>query len=209
VAVTPGSGLGGPPGARPAAPAAPPPPPAPALRCFPSLPAEPRLPAPSVPACLLPSAHWAASYPLSALACVFLQAARRALHFPESAARRLSLEAVLRWVAARASSSAVFREACLKPAWCCVVHSGMARDAIPEVHWVLTVDFCPGNFLPHRGHSGCVNRLCWNESGSLLASASDDRKVGQAGRQACVGVVPASSKGGSWGRGFAWWPRGS
>ncbi|PRW39165.1 WD and tetratricopeptide repeats 1-like [Chlorella sorokiniana] len=28
-----------------------------------------------------------------------------------------------------------------------------------------------------RGHSGCVNRLCWNESGSLLASGSDDRKV--------------------------------
>lgn len=27
------------------------------------------------------------------------------------------------------------------------------------------------------GHSGCVNRLCWNESGSLLASGSDDRKV--------------------------------
>lgn len=28
-----------------------------------------------------------------------------------------------------------------------------------------------------RGHSGCVNRLCWNETGSLLASGSDDRKV--------------------------------
>lgn len=27
------------------------------------------------------------------------------------------------------------------------------------------------------GHSGCVNRLCWNETGSLLASGSDDRKV--------------------------------
>ncbi|KAL4428996.1 hypothetical protein ABPG77_006035 [Micractinium sp. CCAP 211/92] len=51
------------------------------------------------------------------------QAAQRALHFPESAARRLSIEAIL------------------------------------------------------RGHHGCVNRLNWNESGSLLASGSDDRKV--------------------------------
>ncbi len=28
-----------------------------------------------------------------------------------------------------------------------------------------------------RGHHGCVNRLNWNESGSLLASGSDDRKA--------------------------------
>ena len=29
-----------------------------------------------------------------------------------------------------------------------------------------------------RGHQGCVNRLHWNEAGSLLASGSDDRMVG-------------------------------
>ena len=28
-----------------------------------------------------------------------------------------------------------------------------------------------------RGHTGCVNRLAWNEAGTLLASASDDRQV--------------------------------
>eukprot|EP00887_Chlorella_sp_A99_P002411 scaffold10.g2411.t1 len=28
-----------------------------------------------------------------------------------------------------------------------------------------------------RGHSGCVNRLHWNEAGTMLASASDDRTV--------------------------------
>jgi WD40 repeat protein len=28
-----------------------------------------------------------------------------------------------------------------------------------------------------EGHDGCVNRLAWNESGSMLASASDDLKV--------------------------------
>ena len=27
------------------------------------------------------------------------------------------------------------------------------------------------------GHRGCVNRLAWNEDGSLLASGSDDRQV--------------------------------
>ena len=26
-------------------------------------------------------------------------------------------------------------------------------------------------------HDGCVNRLAWNEDGSLLASGSDDRQV--------------------------------
>lgn len=28
-----------------------------------------------------------------------------------------------------------------------------------------------------NGHQGCVNRLAWNEDGSLLASGSDDRQV--------------------------------
>ena len=28
-----------------------------------------------------------------------------------------------------------------------------------------------------RGHAGCVNRLAWNSSGTLLASGSDDCKV--------------------------------
>ena len=28
-----------------------------------------------------------------------------------------------------------------------------------------------------RGHSGCVNRLAWNDAGTLLASGSDDRRV--------------------------------
>ena len=28
-----------------------------------------------------------------------------------------------------------------------------------------------------RGHMGCVNRLAWNEEGSLLASGSDDRQA--------------------------------
>lgn len=28
-----------------------------------------------------------------------------------------------------------------------------------------------------RGHRGCVNRLAWNEAGTLLASGSDDRRV--------------------------------
>ena len=27
------------------------------------------------------------------------------------------------------------------------------------------------------GHDGCVNRLAWNEDGSMLASGSDDRRV--------------------------------
>jgi WD and tetratricopeptide repeat-containing protein 1 len=27
------------------------------------------------------------------------------------------------------------------------------------------------------GHSGCVNRLAWNQDGSMLASASDDCQV--------------------------------
>jgi WD and tetratricopeptide repeat-containing protein 1 len=31
-----------------------------------------------------------------------------------------------------------------------------------------------------QGHQGCVNRLAWNEDGSLLASASDDCQVSQA-----------------------------
>ena len=31
--------------------------------------------------------------------------------------------------------------------------------------------------VPLRGHRGCVNRLCWNQSGSLLASVSDDTKI--------------------------------
>ncbi len=29
-----------------------------------------------------------------------------------------------------------------------------------------------------QGHEGCVNRLAWNEEGTLLASGSDDRRVG-------------------------------
>lgn len=28
-----------------------------------------------------------------------------------------------------------------------------------------------------NGHTGCVNRLAWNQDGSLLASASDDCQV--------------------------------
>ena len=28
-----------------------------------------------------------------------------------------------------------------------------------------------------EGHEGCVNRVCWSEDGTLLASASDERKV--------------------------------
>ena len=28
-----------------------------------------------------------------------------------------------------------------------------------------------------KGHGGCVNRLAWNKTGSLLASGSDDRRV--------------------------------
>ena len=28
-----------------------------------------------------------------------------------------------------------------------------------------------------EGHEGCVNRVCWNQDGTFLASASDDRKV--------------------------------
>lgn len=28
-----------------------------------------------------------------------------------------------------------------------------------------------------HGHAGCVNRLAWNEDGSMLASASDDLRV--------------------------------
>jgi WD40 repeat protein len=28
------------------------------------------------------------------------------------------------------------------------------------------------------GHDGCVNRLAWNEDGSMLATASDDCQVG-------------------------------
>ncbi len=28
-----------------------------------------------------------------------------------------------------------------------------------------------------EGHDGCVNRICWNRAGSLLASGSDDRRV--------------------------------
>ena len=28
-----------------------------------------------------------------------------------------------------------------------------------------------------KGHRGCVNRLCWNEQGTLLASGSDDTRV--------------------------------
>lgn len=34
------------------------------------------------------------------------------------------------------------------------------------------------------GHTGCVNRLAWNQDGSLLASASDDCQV-QRRRRAC------------------------
>jgi WD40 repeat protein len=29
-----------------------------------------------------------------------------------------------------------------------------------------------------HGHAGCVNRLAWSEAGDLLASASDDLRVG-------------------------------
>ena len=29
-----------------------------------------------------------------------------------------------------------------------------------------------------NGHEGCVNRIAWNEEGTMLASGSDDRKVG-------------------------------
>ena len=28
-----------------------------------------------------------------------------------------------------------------------------------------------------EGHEGCVNRVCWNQDGTFLASASDDRKA--------------------------------
>eukprot|EP00879_Flechtneria_rotunda_P011475 GHRR01011988.1.p1 GENE.GHRR01011988.1~~GHRR01011988.1.p1 ORF type:complete len:100 (+),score=4.40 GHRR01011988.1:230-529(+) len=31
------------------------------------------------------------------------------------------------------------------------------------------------------GHGGCVNRVAWNEDGSMLASASDDCQVGKPG----------------------------
>ncbi len=27
------------------------------------------------------------------------------------------------------------------------------------------------------GHEGCVNRVCWSQDGTFLASGSDDRKV--------------------------------
>ena len=30
-----------------------------------------------------------------------------------------------------------------------------------------------------QGHEGCVNRLAWNEDGTILASGSDDRRVRQ------------------------------
>lgn len=63
------------------------------------------------------------------------QRARRRLGFPESAARKLSVEAVL------------------------------------------------------RGHRGCVNRLAWNEAGTLLASGSDDRQVRKEWKDACIAAT--------------------
>lgn len=61
------------------------------------------------------------------------------------------------------------------------------------------------------GHDGCVNRLAWNEDGSMLASASDDCQVGTRQLQAMQSQVYALSadvqypagpsmpgRGGSW-----------
>lgn len=45
-----------------------------------------------------------------------------------------------------------------------------------------------------RGHSGCVNRLAWNETGSLLASGSDDRRVRPAGSQGWGAVWAAQAR---------------
>ena len=42
-----------------------------------------------------------------------------------------------------------------------------------------------------KGHNGCVNRLAWNEDGSLLASGSDDRRVRPDTRRIAVAASPA------------------
>lgn len=89
------------------------------------------------------------------------QGAERALHFNESAARRLSLEAVLRCAPPRPPAAAESaRIPCSAPA-----------APSPSALTVARSSCCC------RGHHGCVNRLCWNEGGSLLASGSDDRKA--------------------------------
>ena len=36
------------------------------------------------------------------------------------------------------------------------------------------------------GHSGCVNRLAWNDEGTFLASGSDDKQVQVVGTQAAI-----------------------
>lgn len=98
-----------------------------------------------------------------------LQATERALHFPESAARRLSIEAILR-CARPAPTAATAATAAAAAAVHC---SGFA--VVPARYtrlWLINQTTCWC-----RGHHGCVNRLCWNETGSLLASGSDDRKV--------------------------------
>lgn len=33
-----------------------------------------------------------------------------------------------------------------------------------------------------EGHSGCVNRLAWNDEGTFLASGSDDKQVQAVGK---------------------------
>ena len=62
-----------------------------------------------------------------------------------------------------APASAAAARPVLRPA---LLSAALVLTPLAPVH-----DLC-------SGHHGCVNRLCWNESGSLLASGSDDRKVG-------------------------------
>lgn len=99
---------------------------------------------------LLPVLGWAAFTPIT-------QAAQRAVHFTESAAQRLSIEAVLR---------------CAPSAWRPCTLPACVSAVVPLR---MRHTCCP--LESRRGHHGCVNRLCWNEAGTLLASGSDDRKV--------------------------------
>lgn len=125
-----------------------------------------------------------------------VQAAQRALHFPESAARRLSIEAILRyvWWRGRKAWMLHFPSLCLVPS--CVLHVGKSCSRSP-VFSAIEMQHCPLPLHPGplacRGHHGCVNRLNWNESGSLLASGSDDRKASRpsVGYLSFVGSAPA------------------
>ncbi|QDZ20077.1 WD40 repeat domain-containing protein [Chloropicon primus] len=87
--------------------------------------------------------------------------------------------ACLNWTQSECGDARGFLEAVTRGRECSV--GSRARKRRRELHLaeslVRKFESAEGSTSVLRGHRGCVNRLCWSETGRLLASVSDDLKI--------------------------------